>query len=407
MKTKKNRKKLFFYFILFVGFPLLFLGIAEGIIRIAGINTEIVKSDEFNIGVPMWAMDEANLAIARDVYAQILDNNLPAESAEWLECFEEAPHVHYRMKRRYSALVSNTVNRIELQKGIKVYMQSNSIGFRTKEIPKKKGDSTYRIFVLGDSTSFGWGVNQDERFSEQLETRLNSVQETVAYEIYNFGIPGYTSLHAKELFDHFVLKYEPDMVILTFGANDSRRVPLRVKRILKQSSFVEGAKDFLGKFKTYRLLRKVVVSLFNPLERVRKTASAEEEEEEFVTPWEYQQNLEYIIRKGKERHIETVLLGLCCPIEYLAKMMAVGEREGVRSIDGMHILLQELPCIQSGECYKRLSLFYKNLYGEQVLKDRRILYVTSDTCHPNRLGHEIIGEALFQRVFKTRIDPSD
>ena len=39
----------------------------------------------------------------------------------------------------------------------------------------------------------------------------------------------------------------------------------------------------------------------------------------------------------------------------------------------------------------------------EMLEGRRLLYVTSDTCHPNRLGHQILAEALFERIFMSRL----
>lgn len=408
-KTMVNKRplrvKILGYAFLIVGLPLLFFALTELVIRVAGINTEVVKSDRFEVGVPLWAMDPANLAVARDVYRQVLDNALPVDSVEWLNHFEEAPYVHYRMKPKFSGYVTNTVNRRELEKGIKVYWESNSLGYRTGEIPRRKDPSSFRIFFLGDSTTFGWGVDQDERFTEILGTRLNADQNTVSYEIYNFGIPGYTTHHARMLYDHVIRRLQPDMIVYTFGANDSRMVPADIKKMLRQSAFIEGLKDMMGRFRTYRLLRKMVFSLYDPFEKVRKHSAAEGggEEEAFVTLWEYQQNLEYLIRSGEKNGVETVLLALCCPLDYLSKMSAVGGREGVPAVDGMHILLQELPCIQAGECYTELAAYYRDLYGSELLENRRLLYVTSDTCHPNRLGHRILAEALFTRLFEERL----
>ena len=130
------------------------------------------------------------------------------------------------------------------------------------------------------------------------------------------------------------------------------------------------------------------------------------ETEEFVTTWEFQQNLEYIIRKGIESGVETVLLGLCCPIDYLSKMSAVADREGIRSMDGMHILLQKIPCLQAYDCYEKMVRYFEELYGRTILENRRMLYVTSDTCHPNRLGHQILAEALYERLFKQKLEGS-
>jgi lysophospholipase L1-like esterase len=404
MTAQSKLKKALFYVLFFLLVPLVFFGLTEIVLRVAEVNTEIIKDDNFQVGVPMWAMDEANFAVARDVYRQILDNELPAGSADWLQCFEDAKYVHYRMKPGFSGLVTNTVNRAELDKGIKVYMEASSIGFRTKEIPKKKAQNAFRIFVMGDSTAFGWGVNQEERYSELLEKKLNEVSGGLRYEVYNFGIPGYSSYHGRRQFDHYVLKYSPDMVILSFGANDSRKVPQDVKKVLRQSAFIENLKDFLAGFKTYRFFRKIVFSIYNPFDKYRSGKQKVAETEEFVTTWEFQQNLEHIIRTGRENGVETVLLGLCCPIDYLSKMSAVADREGARSMDGMHILLQKLPCLQAYDCYEKMVRYFEELYGRTLLENRRMLYVTSDTCHPNRLGHQILAEALYERLFKQNIN---
>ena len=72
-------------------------------------------------------------------------------------------------------------------------------------------------------------------------------------------------------------------------------------------------------------------------------------------------------------------------------------------IDGMHALIQNIPLIQEGKKYREMAGYYRELYGENILKERRILYVTNDTCHPNVIGHKIIADILFERVFKERI----
>lgn len=405
MKKKKLLRRIAEYLFLIIGVPMFLLAAIEGIIRVAGINTEIVKSDEYKIGIPMWALNDANLMMARNIYKPIIDDALPVSSAEWMQYFEEAKHIHYKMKANISVKIFNTVNRIELGKGIRVLMRSNSIGFRTHEIPKTKPAGVYRIFLLGDSTTFGWGVDQEDRFSNLLEEKLNAAQDSTQFEVYNFGIPGYSSYHGKKLFDHYVLRYDPDMMILTFGANDGTLIPESVKKYLRNPPAIENLTNFLGNFKTYKLMRKIILGIYNPFEEARKKNQKEEKWEAFVTIEEFQTNLSYIIDEGKKRGIETALLSLCCSLDYLAKLSSIGRRKGIPMIDGMYVLLHFLPSVQEGELYPELALYYKNLYGEQVLKDRRILYVTSDTCHPNKIGHRIIASTLFDRVFIEKVLP--
>ena len=403
MKERSIWRKIRTFFILTVIIPLFFFFLVEIIIRISGINTDVVKSDQFKIGVPVWASNEIDFFVAEDIYRQILDNKLPVESAEWMKYFVEAKYVRYKMKPDISIQIKNTVNRIEIEKGIKVNIKTNSEGYRTGDIQVRKGKNVFRIVCLGDSSTFGWGVNQNERFSHFLEERLNSEQNKIRYEVLNFGIPGYTTYHGMAVFNRYALKYSPDMVILSFGANDGKPVPEAAKKILKQKPWAESLKYFLWNFKTYKLLRKILLSKVNPFDKLKQKDSEKVPKEPFNTLEEFRKNIEYIIDRGKKRGIQTVLLGICCPVDYLAKMSAIGKRKGAVMIDGMHALIQNIPLIQEGKKYREMAGYYRELYGENILKERRILYVTNDTCHPNVIGHKIIADILFERVFKGRI----
>jgi lysophospholipase L1-like esterase len=384
--------------LLVVVLPVLIFLLLEAVVRLSGVDTEVVKSDKYRVGVPLWAYDEANTSLVRDVYRQILDNDQSAASAEWLALFTDAPRLHYKMKPRIKALVSNTVNKRELERGIKVRIESNARGFRTGEWPTRKPPNTYRIVFLGDSATFGWGVNAEERFSELLAARLNAFPEGPRVEAINLGLPGYTTYHALRLLKEEVFRYEPDMLVVSYGANDGRTVPVSVKRGLRQSGFIGGVKDFLGRFKAYRLLRKKVLGLYNPFDRAAG-AQRDEPQAAFVATDEYARNLEAIIDQAAAHGARTILLGLCCPLDYLAKMTSVGRRKGVPAFDGMYLMMEALPAIQRGLLEPEKARFYEDLYGREILAGRRILYVTSDSCHPNVLGHLVLAEALAKRAF--------
>jgi hypothetical protein len=61
----------------------------------------------------------------------------------------------------------------------------NSLGFRDKPREIAKHGETHRILLYGDSLIFGWGVLQQERFSDLTESRSHGL------EIWNHGVPGY------------------------------------------------------------------------------------------------------------------------------------------------------------------------------------------------------------------------
>jgi lysophospholipase L1-like esterase len=98
----------------------------------------------------------------------------------------------------------------------------NDDGFRDYEYAVQKPTGTYRIIVLGDSTTAGNGVlNLDAVYTKRLEKLLNTpANPSVHYEVLNMGVGGYHTLQEVETLRVKGLKYNPDMVLVTFCVND-------------------------------------------------------------------------------------------------------------------------------------------------------------------------------------------
>ncbi len=95
----------------------------------------------------------------------------------------------------------------------------NRDGFRGAELP---GDAAERFLlaVVGDSTTFGWGVGEGEDFPAQLQAALHAAGFT-AVHVLNAGVPGYTSAQAR-LYLEEILDRDPapDAVLLSVLWND-------------------------------------------------------------------------------------------------------------------------------------------------------------------------------------------
>ncbi len=89
-------------------------------------------------------------------------------------------------------------------------------GLRNRPISPVK--ESYRILALGDSCTFGLGVNDDETWPAQLETLLAA--EEFKPEIINTGVPGYTVFQGKQFLSGRGLSLQPDMVVACFGFNE-------------------------------------------------------------------------------------------------------------------------------------------------------------------------------------------
>jgi len=76
------------------------------------------------------------------------------------------------------------------------------------------------IVAMGDSLTEGLGVSEENAYPARLEKLLRS--GGYAYKVVNAGISGETSSGARSRL-RWVLKLEPDIVILETGANDGLR----------------------------------------------------------------------------------------------------------------------------------------------------------------------------------------
>jgi hypothetical protein len=114
---------------------------------------------------------------------------------------------------------------VPYQKGIRhfpgVYTfayNNNSLGMRgTREYQEKK-ETAYRILMIGDSFTYGFGVNDDQTFAVLVEKDLRA--DSLSVEVMNAGAPGKGTDYALKYFQTVGRKFHPDLTILMFFCND-------------------------------------------------------------------------------------------------------------------------------------------------------------------------------------------
>lgn len=123
------------------------------------------------------------------------------------------------LRRAYSGITTTADNSSYwANRWRRTHIRRNQLGFREREIPAKKPAGTYRIAVIGDSFAFGQGIEEQERFSNLLEGRLN--QGGKRYEVLNFGVAGTSTTHQIKILKDVVEEFDPDFVLLQWFAND-------------------------------------------------------------------------------------------------------------------------------------------------------------------------------------------
>ncbi|MCP4608360.1 MAG: hypothetical protein GY845_06565 [Planctomycetes bacterium] len=102
------------------------------------------------------------------------------------------------------------------------WIKINSKGLRGPELDYAKNPNAIRILYLGDSVTFGWGVERHkDTFPYQIEAVLeNDLGRDI--ETINSGVGGYATSQEYLYLSREGIKYNPDLVVLAFILNDVR-----------------------------------------------------------------------------------------------------------------------------------------------------------------------------------------
>ncbi len=107
------------------------------------------------------------------------------------------------------------------------YRSINSEGLSDIEHPIRKGDDEYRIMGIGDSFTEGDGAHQDSTWLKFLENILKEYPTKCNVSFMNAGVCGSDVLFEYVLFKERLMKYEPDLLILSVNMTDIGDVVVR------------------------------------------------------------------------------------------------------------------------------------------------------------------------------------
>ncbi|HSQ75692.1 MAG TPA: SGNH/GDSL hydrolase family protein, partial [Bacteroidota bacterium] len=123
----------------------------------------------------------------------------------------------------------------------------NSAGFRGRETTLRKPPGVIRVAFLGDSFCLGIGVKDDHTLPARFEESMRNAQAEV--EALNFGKSATSTDQQVDLLRDYVLRFDPDVVIVVMFLNDADRImtikflsrPVILARIRKHSQFLNAS----------------------------------------------------------------------------------------------------------------------------------------------------------------------
>jgi len=133
---------------------------------------------------------------------------------------------------------------------------TNAHGLRTPHaIAPEPGE--WRVAVMGDSTVFGWGVEDTESIAAFAERTLQAL-ERPDIRVINAGQPGYSTAMAGWLFERAVAEYQPDLTVVFVSMHDFNRTLMSdAERYLGTEGPAAGFRAFLVQHvRLYAVLRQ-------------------------------------------------------------------------------------------------------------------------------------------------------
>jgi hypothetical protein len=136
-----------------------------------------------------------------------------------------------------------------------VTVTTNELGLRDRPL-EQKGEREFRLLMLGDSVTFGWGVAEEDTFVRRLEKKLAQEYPGTVRTV-NAGVGSYNTVIEAAFLKKYVDVINPDVVILLYTLNDIERIvppfdPWSA-RSLSGKSPPETLNLILGRSWTYRL----------------------------------------------------------------------------------------------------------------------------------------------------------
>lgn len=144
------------------------------------------------------------------------------------------------------------------------HVTSNSLGLRGPEVPFAKPANGWRAWCLGDSITYGYGVDDGQTYESRLQGLLQAEHPDRQVEVINGGCPGWSSFQAIQLTESVGDRFRPDLYILAFVYADPAFEDVSDAARVDANPLVRWTKLGLNRSELYMYLRQRVMRRTNP-----------------------------------------------------------------------------------------------------------------------------------------------
>jgi lysophospholipase L1-like esterase len=309
--------------------------------------------------------------------------------------YEEDDVTFWRLRRGLTLTGRNYVLPRAVRERYPFTVTLDAEGFRgAAPLPRAKAPGALRVAAVGDSSTFGWGVGDDETYAAGLARRLAAAYPGRPVEVMNAGIPGFSSFQGLRLLEADVLPRAPDYVILGFGFNDSRRAATTDAAFADVwSEPTARAARVFRHLATYRWLEHLLAGPERGAGSVDESARPTPR----VPIPEFKINMREMLGAVRTAGARPILLALIMPIEYRAAIAELAKESNTPLLSTLALLQTRMtdPTVRAAhaEAIARHEAAWR---GAPSSVWRNPAY--ADRIHPSAVGHDLIAEWLAEAI---------
>lgn len=332
-----------------------------------------------------------------------LDRNILVKDARWIGMLSSAPgelksyyatyqwdrYLFYRLRPNLSIALTDLQTPPGIRERTRWRLRTNASGYPGHDAAKGPHPGVYRVLSVGDSSTFGWGVESEEAYPAVLESELSRRHPGKAIEVVNLGVCGYSSLQGRVLLEREGLAYAPDLVTISYGSNDWSKVPEPFDEVLRRNEgWLGGVRAALHHSRAYQIYAAFLAKTVH--------GAGETGGEGLVLnvgPEKSESNLVAMIDASRRAGADAILVTNCVPGPMVGPLRAAARATATPILDTEELLRGAIEARDALPADLRARV--RSLYGAQALEEYPDLEVyLSDRCHPNVIGQRLVAETL-------------
>jgi tetratricopeptide (TPR) repeat protein len=294
----------------------------------------------------------------------------------------------------------------------------------------EKPENTFRIFVMGSSTVFGFPYERNLMFSRILHQQLEDAYPGKKIEVVNTAITAINSFTLLDFTDQ-ILKYKPNTILIYAGHNEFYGAfGIGSNETMSKNRGLTRLHIALMNLKTYQIIRNIISGVS------RKIAASSKEEvhgtlmkrmvankdillgsEEYNIAMErYKQNMGDILKKAGKKNVPVFFSELVCNINGMEPFnsIATDKLEGAAEV-----YKKAQTAEKSGDFDTALNLYYKakdldcirfrasedvNRIVNELVEEFKVYRVPMLSVFQNNSPNKLIGNNLMTEHVHPNID---